>query len=166
MARLKFRFATTLKLCNCVRPFEPLVRNPHILTILGNFWPRRYDWSKFPMQLRLYQTDESSQILVQSQQPSGAPRGEVVLIHGLEGSGNAGYVLSMAWDALHSGFISHRFHMRTCGNTAHLCKTLYHGGLTSDLRSFLEARRSETKLPLYVVGFSLGVMSRLNWPEN
>ncbi len=42
----------------------------------------------------------------------------------------------MAWDALNAGFVAHRFHMRTCGGTAHLCKTLYHAGLTSDLRAF------------------------------
>ena len=28
--------------------------------------------------------------------------------------------------------------MRTCGGTAHLCQTLYHAGLTSDLLTFLE----------------------------
>jgi predicted alpha/beta-fold hydrolase len=78
----------------------------------------------------------------------------VVLLHGLEGGGDAGYIVSMAWAALHAGFVSHRFHMRTCGGTEKLCKTLYHGGLTSDLRSFLE--QTPTNLPRFLVGFSLG----------
>jgi hypothetical protein len=60
----------------------------------------------------------------------------------------------MAWHALHAGFIAHRFHMRTCGDTAHLCKTLYHGGLTSDLRTFIETLPHNR--PVFVVGFSLG----------
>ena len=94
-------------------------------------------------------------MLVQTQRPAGEPVGHVVLLHGLEGNGEAGYIRSMAWDALNAGFIAHRFHMRTCGGTAHLCKTLYHAGLTSDLRAFLE-RRVEVRLPVFLIGFSLG----------
>ena len=120
--------------------FNPLFRNPHVLTILANFWPRDYDMSRFPMESRLIRTDADTQVLVQTQRPEGEPAGQVVMLHGLEGDGEAGYIRSMAWDALNAGFIAHRFHMRTCGGTAHLCKTLYHAGLTSDLRAFLKAR--------------------------
>ena len=119
-----------------MRPFEPLFRNPHILTILGNFWPRDYDEASYPVESRLVRTEDNTHVLVQTQRPLGEAAGEVVLAHGLEGSGDAGYIRSMARAALEAGFVAHRFHMRTCGGTAHLCKTLYHGGLTSDLRVF------------------------------
>ena len=33
-----------------MRAFEPLFSNPHLLTILGNFWPRDYDFSRFPIE--------------------------------------------------------------------------------------------------------------------
>src|SRR5665213_2013318 len=138
-----------------MRPFEPLFSNPHVLTILGNFWPREYDFSRFPMESRFVRTDEDTQVLVQKQRPLAAPVGETVLLHGLEGNGESGYIRSMAWDALQAGFIVHRFHMRTCGGTAEQCKTLYHAGLTSDLRVFLEGRRG-SGLPLFLIGFSLG----------
>jgi hypothetical protein len=137
-----------------MRPYEPLFKNPHTSTILANFWPRKYDWSEFPMQDRLIQTDPDTQVRVQTQHPRTEPLGEIVLVHGLEGGGDAGYIVSMAWHALHAGFITHRFHMRTCGDTAHLCKTLYHAGLTSDLRTFLESL-PRTR-PVFLVGFSLG----------
>src|SRR5580700_9446002 len=140
-----------------MRAFEPLFRNPHILTILANFWPREYDLSRFPIENRLIRTDEDTQVLVQTQHPAVEPLGHVVLLHGLEGSGEAGYIRSMAWDVLNAGFIAHRFHMRTCGGTAHLCRTLYHAGLTSDLRTFLEASQDERNgLPVFLIGFSLG----------
>jgi predicted alpha/beta-fold hydrolase len=140
-----------------MRAFEPLFRNPHILTILGNFWPRKYDFARFPVENRLIQTDGETQVLVQTQRPAGPALGEIVLLHGLEGSGEAGYVRSMAWAALQAGFIAHRFHMRTCGGTAELCKTLYHAGLTSDLQVFLEQLRGEGRnLPVFLIGFSLG----------
>lgn len=140
-----------------MQPFVPIVRNPHALTILGNFWPRGYDFAPFPENRRLIQTDPDTQVLVVSQHPVTAPLGQVVLLHGLEGSSDAGYMRSLAWQTLSAGFITHRFHMRTCGGTAHLCKTLYHGGLTSDLREFLKLARSEQpNLPIFPIGFSLG----------
>ena len=140
-----------------MRAFEPLFKNPHILTVLANFWPREYEFSRFPIEYRVIQTDPDTQVLVQTQRPSGAPLGHVVLLHGLEGSGEAGYIRSMAWDVLNTGFTAHRFHMRTCGGTAQMCKTLYHAGLTSDLRVFLESLASERAgLPVFLIGFSLG----------
>jgi predicted alpha/beta-fold hydrolase len=140
-----------------VRPFEPLLRNPHALTILGNFWPRGFDFSPFSVTDELVQTDPDTQVRVVSARPKGEPIGEVVQLHGLEGGAQSGYMVSMAWTAVSAGFISHRFHMRTCGGTAHLAKTLYHAGLTSDLRFFLEKRRREgSELPIFLVGYSLG----------
>ena len=143
------------------RPFEPLSRNPHVLTVLGNFWPREFDFAAHPSEGRLIRTDPDTQVLVLTQQPSGTPVGEVVLLHGLEGGGDSGYIVSMAWHALQSGFIVHRFHMRTCGGTEKLCKTLYHAGLTSDLRAFLEQtvqlqKARDRRLPVFLIGFSLG----------
>jgi predicted alpha/beta-fold hydrolase len=140
-----------------MRPFEPLFRNPHLLTILGNFWPRDYDETPYTPENRLVRTDEDTQVLVQTQRPLGDRLGELVLVHGLEGSADAGYIRSLANLALRSGFIVHRFNMRTCGGTADLCKTLYHGGLTVDLRVFLERLRAEGRgLPVFLTGFSLG----------
>jgi len=140
-----------------MRAFEPLFTNPHLLTILANFWPRKYDTSRFQIENKLVRTDEDTEVLVQTQRPSAAPVGHVVLLHGLEGNGDSGYIHSMAWDVLNAGFIAHRFNMRTCGGTAHLCKTIYHGGLTSDLRTWLELLEGERSgLPVFLIGFSLG----------
>lgn len=137
-----------------MRPFIPLVRNPHLLTILGNFWPRKFDFSRWPVESRLIRTDPASQVLVQTQSPENA-RAEVVFVHGLEGGGDAGYIVSMAHACLSAGFVTHRFHMRTCGGTEHLTRTLYHAGLTSDLRVFL-TQHEGPRLPVFLVGFSLG----------
>jgi len=109
------------------------------------------------MEHRLIQTDPDTQVLVQTQYPADDPVGEVVLLHGLEGGGDSGYIVSMAWHALKAGFIAHRFHMRTCGGTERLCKPLYHAGLTSDLKSFLEQTAALGRnLPVFLIGFSLG----------
>jgi len=136
-----------------VRPFVPIVSNPHALTILGNFWPRALDFSPFPSTRSLYQTEPDVQVLVETQTPP-QPKAEIVLVHGLEGASDAGYMRTLAHRALASGFTTHRFHMRTCGGTEHLCTTLYHGGLTSDLLAYLKLLNSS--LPVFLTGFSLG----------
>jgi hypothetical protein len=139
-----------------LRPFRPFVANNHILTIAGNFWPRRLDTERYPVESKLYRTEPDVQVLMQSQRPAGAQVGEVILAHGLEGSGQSGYMLSLAQAGLEAGFAMHRFHMRTCGGTAHLCPTLYHAGLTSDLLWVLREFERQGRTPVYLVGFSLG----------
>jgi predicted alpha/beta-fold hydrolase len=137
-------------------PFEPLVRDAHLQTVLAHYWKRPNADVDFPVERRLFETEPGVQVLVLSQRPDREARGEVVMVHGLEGSGDAGYMRSLSAAALRAGFAAHRFHMRTCGGTEHLCQTLYHAGLTSDLREVLRQIRREAGAPAFVVGFSLG----------
>lgn len=134
--------------------YQPLFRNSHLQTVAGHFWPRPRVTA--PVERRLYRTDPSTQVLVESQRPAQPAAGEVVLIHGLEGSGEAGYMRGLSAAAVRSGFAAHRFHMRTCGGTARLCRTLYHAGLTSDLLAVLRVFREEGRGPVFLAGFSLG----------
>jgi hypothetical protein len=137
-------------------PFDPLFRNPHLQTIAGHFWKRPSDGG-VPIERRLYRTEPQVQVLVESQRPEpGAAAGEIVLLHGLEGSGASGYMRGMAAAALREGFAVHRFHMRTCGGTERLCSTLYHAGLTSDLLAVLRQFQLEGRAPVFLVGYSLG----------
>jgi hypothetical protein len=137
-------------------PFDPLLRSPHLQTIAAHFWKRPDVAAEFPMERRLYRTEPDVQVLVCSQRPHGKARGEIFMVHGLEGSGEAGYIRSLSTAALRAGFAAHRFHMRTCGGTEHLCRTLYHAGLTSDLLAVLREFRGEGCAPAFLVGFSLG----------
>ncbi len=84
----------------------------------------------------------------------------IVLAHGLEGSGESGYMRSLAQAGLEAGFAISRFHMRTCGGTAHLCPTLYHAGLTSDLLAVPQQFEQQGRTPVYLAGFSLGGNAR------
>lgn len=136
--------------------FHPLFRNPHLQTIAGHLWKRPPD-DAVPVERRLFQTEPDVQVLVESQRPAaGGAAGELVLVHGLEGSGKSGCVRGMAAAALREGFAVHRFHMRTCGGTERLCSTLYHAGLTGDLLAVLRQFQAEGRAPAFLVGFSLG----------
>jgi predicted alpha/beta-fold hydrolase len=133
------------------RPFEPLFRNPHLETISAHYWPRPDAEAAFPTERCFVSTEPEVEVLVESQRPE-ATAGDIVLVHGLEGSGKAGYMRSMSAAGVRAGFAVHRFHMRSCGGTDDRSRTLYHAGLTSDLLFFLR----RLGRPAYVVGYSLG----------
>ena len=109
----------------------------------------------FPVQVKLYDTEPGVRVLVHSQHPAGEPVAQVIVIHGLEGSSDAGYARSVAHELLHAGWAVHRFNMRSCGGTEHLSgPSLYHSGQTSDLLSVL--RQIKAGAPVYLIGYSLG----------
>jgi len=137
-------------------PFHPVLRSPHLQTIASHFWPRPESRARYPMASRLFTTEPGVQVLVTSQRPERPALGEIVTVHGLEGSGEAGYIRSLAAAALPRGFAVHCFHMRTCGGTERLCQTLYHAGLTSDLRAVVGEFQREGRGPIFLAGFSLG----------
>jgi predicted alpha/beta-fold hydrolase len=136
--------------------FHPLFRNSHLATIAGNFWPRRIDEARFPSKRVVYRTDERNSVLVYEHQPATAPKGQLLLLHGLEGSSDAGYFASLTQDALTRGFGVHRANLRTCGGTEELCETMYHSGLTGDTVSILHELQRRRNGPVFVAGFSLG----------
>ncbi len=136
--------------------FAPFFTNAHLATLAGNFWPRPKSESRWPVETVLYRTEPDVQVLVHAQRPQNEPRGEVILVHGLEGSSEAGYVRSMAYAALEAGYAAHRFNMRSCGGTEPYASSNYHSGQTGDLLHVIRERKRHGGLPLYAVGFSLG----------
>jgi predicted alpha/beta-fold hydrolase len=136
--------------------FEPLFRNPHVATIAGNFWPRKIDEERFPAFRREYCIDSRTTVVAFEHQPTNAPHGQIVFLHGLEGSAAAGYVVSFAQEALVRGYSVHRLNLRTCGDTEELCETMYHSGLTGDTKVVLERLQERGLGPNFLVGFSLG----------
>ena len=140
-----------------MKPFAPLLPNPHLATIAANFWPRRFEEWRYPVEAKLFNTEADARILVHVQRPKlEKPKGEVVLVHGLEGSSNSGYMQSLAQTLLDDGWVVHRTNIRSCGGTEFLCNTLYHAGLTNDLFAYLMDLDRQRRTPIHLVGFSLG----------
>jgi predicted alpha/beta-fold hydrolase len=143
-----------------LQPFVPFFRNPHLLTIAGNYWRRDLDERRFPLETKFYDTEPGVQVLVHSQAPAGEPIAHLILVHGLEGSSSAGYARSLAQVALEAGCATHRFNMRSCGGTEHLSgRTLYHSGQTSDLLAVVQQisrQQLPRNAPVFLAGFSLG----------
>lgn len=62
-------------------------------------------------------------------------------------------MLTLANRALQQGFDVVRLNVRSCGGTERLSPTLYHSGLTDDLRSVIEQLSPQD---VYLIGFSMG----------
>ena len=139
-----------------MRPFEPFFKNPHLATIAGNFWPRPKSEHRWPVETHDYETEPGVRVRAHSQRPEGEPRGELILVHGLEGSSQAGYARSMARAALEAGYATHRMNLRSCGGTEALALSNYHSGQTSDVLHVVRERRRASGLPVFLAGFSLG----------
>jgi predicted alpha/beta-fold hydrolase len=139
-------------------PFQPLFRSAHLLTISANYWNRVLDISRFPVRTILHETEPGVRVLVQVQDPRVDSGRHLVIVHGLEGSGESGYARSLAQKALENDVVVHRFHMRSCGGTeAHSGAVLYHSGQTGDLLAVLrQIRRGSPHARIHLAGFSLG----------
>ncbi|HTM12702.1 MAG TPA: alpha/beta fold hydrolase [Bryobacteraceae bacterium] len=93
--------------------------------------------------------------MIRTQTPE-SPVGELILVHGLEGSSESGYARSMAAAALEAGYVVHRYNMRGCGGSPWHPKANYHSGQTGDLLHVARERKRASGLPLFAVGYSLG----------
>jgi len=138
-----------------IPPFDPLFRNGHLATLVGNFWSRPISESRWPVRDTHYEPEPGVQVLVREQTPEQA-RADLILVHGLEGTSESGYMRSMAHAALSAGFATHRYNMRGCGGSPWSLKANYHSGQTEDLLFIAKHLRRTNLRPLYIVGFSLG----------
>jgi predicted alpha/beta-fold hydrolase len=140
-------------------PFEthPLLRNAHLMTLAAAVWPRRLSRLSRAAE-RLFEVEPGSRILAQCHwQPGVRRHPTLVLVHGLEGSSESGYMLGNAERAFAAGFNVVRLNQRNCGGTERLTPTLYHSGLSDDYRAVLVELVERDALPeLFFAGYSMG----------
>ena len=143
------------------RPFKPPAGlcNGHIMTIVGSLRPRTFSILNHARpERREFRTEPGTRVVALCHwQPQPRLCPTIIIIHGLEGSADAKYVLGTSDKGFKSGFNVLRLNVRGCGGTAHLSPRLYHSGLTVDLHSLISELIENDKLPeLYLVGFSMG----------
>jgi predicted alpha/beta-fold hydrolase len=142
------------------KPFRPhpAFRGGHAQTLAAFAWPRRFRLRERDDETRLFNVGPNTQVLAHCRwQNSRAEHPTVVLWHGIEGSSDAVYMLATAQKAFRLGFNVVRMNLRNCGGTEHLTPTLYHGGLTEDLRAVVkELIECDGLGRLFLIGFSLG----------
>ena len=149
--------ADTLRRADWFIPYYPLIRHGDVQTIVARYWPRSLDPRRYPTQSRFFTTDADTTVLAKvNELDSGLAadqRPTVIALHGLTACDQAPYMVTSAQAALSAGFDSIRLNMRNCGGTEHLCKTLYHSGLTHDLRRVVDEFAPR---PVCILGYSMG----------
>jgi uncharacterized protein len=140
------------------RPFVAprFLRAGHTMTIFSALYPRKFALP--PTARREFETEPGVRVATYCHwQQEREARPTLVLVHGLEGSAEARYVLGAAAKAWHAGFNVVRMNVRNCGGTAHLAPGLYHSGLTADLRGVTCELIERDGLPsVWWGGFSMG----------
>lgn len=142
-----------------MRTFEPypLLRNPHLQTLASTFLIRHFP-SLPPSVVRDFEVESGTRIrgfchwqAVPRQHPT------LVLVHGLEGSADSGYMLGLAERAFTIGWNAVRLNQRNCGGTESLTPTLYNSGLSGDFRAVLMEFIEADSLPeIFFAGYSMG----------
>ncbi|MDE3105210.1 MAG: alpha/beta fold hydrolase [Acidobacteriota bacterium] len=139
--------------------------NGHLQTIVGNYLPRR---GVLPQaEAHLVEVSPSreggqaaSQVLCHCHWQPGPQRASAhtaLIVHGLEGSSSSQYVLGNAAKLWAAGCNVIRMNMRNCGNTEHLTPTLYHSGLSGDVRCVLQHFLDLYSLEsIALIGYSMG----------
>jgi predicted alpha/beta-fold hydrolase len=137
---------------------HPAIKNAHAQTIISSLLRRRTELLNQNTEPRYFDPAPGVRLLAYcswQSLPKESPT--LITVHGLEGSSESGYMRGTAEKALKAGFNVLRLNMRNCGGTAHLTESLYHAGLTDDVRAIIsELSESDGLKEIYLAGFSLG----------
>jgi predicted alpha/beta-fold hydrolase len=131
---------------------HPLMRQPHLQTILGSLARPR---PPLPMRHERLELADGDFVDLGF---AGEGRGPIaVLIHGLSGGFESKYLRGTARQLLQRGFRCVVFQQRGAGPEPNRLPRTYHHGASHDLGEVLaELRRREPHTPLYAIGWSLG----------
>jgi uncharacterized protein len=128
----------------------------HLQTIYSNFQRRE---NRLPApEDRLFAVEPESQVLCHCHwQPDRSARTTLIIVHGLEGSSESGYVIGTANRAWAAGINVVRMNMRNCGDTERLSPTLYNSSMSGDVGAVARTLISEDSLSsIAIAGFSMG----------
>jgi uncharacterized protein len=133
-----------------------LVRGGHLQTLAGFFLVRNI---KLPTpEDRYIEVAPGVQILCHCHwQPDRRNALTLILVHGLEGSSESGYMVGVAQKALAADMNVVRVNQRNCGGTDHLAPTLYNSSLSGDVAAVAHNVIERDKIPRFALaGFSMG----------
>ena len=136
---------------------HPRLRNGHIMTVYS--WARRRPAPVLPApDVRFFDVAPRTRVSADCYwQPDRSQHPAILMLHGLEASSSAHYMLGVAAKAFAAGMSAVLLNQRNCGGTEHLAPGLYHSGLTEDpvyVLNELIARDGIQRVG--VAGYSLG----------
>jgi uncharacterized protein len=138
--------------------FQPrrFVRGGHLQTLAGFFLVRNI---KLPApEERYVEVASGVSILCHCHwQPDRRQPLTLILVHGLEGCSDSGYMLGVTQKALAAGMNVVRVNQRNCGGTDHLAPTLYNSSLSGDIVAVARHVIERDQVSRFALaGFSMG----------
>jgi predicted alpha/beta-fold hydrolase len=142
-----------------IPPFRPhaLFRGGHAQTIAGAYWP--YRRPRYRARHHIVALPDGDQLVLHDDcPPNWKPTDRTaLLIHGLAGCHESGYMVRIAHKLHARGVRSLRMDLRGCGAGMSLARLPYHSGRSEDAAAALESiARHLPQSPTTLVGFSLG----------
>jgi uncharacterized protein len=140
-------------------PFEPhpLVRGAHAQTLVGAYLPTRH--RRYQATRRTVALADGDHLVLHDDCPPRWRPGDrsALLIHGLGGCHESGYMRRIAHKLNDRGVRAFRMDLRGCGAGAALARLPYHSGRSEDAAAALGAIAEWLpESPTTLVGFSLG----------
>lgn len=135
----------------------PLLRNPHVQTVLGALVPGQ--GCPPPEQRHLVRLADGDCLVLHNNTPPGWKAGDplALLVHGLSGSHASPYICRLAALLLARKVRVVRVDLRGTGAGLALARNVYHAGRSDDVRAALaEIHRWSPVSPLMMIGLSLG----------
>ena len=142
------------------KPFlpHPLFISGHAQTLSGYAWPRSFRMTEHRHdEKRFFEVEPGIKLLGYCRWLTDRKtRPTLIIVHGLEGSSDARYMLGTAAKGLREGFNTVRLNLRNCGNTEHLTPTLYNSGMSNDLLAIVnELYERDGLRNIFLVGYSM-----------
>ena len=139
------------------------LRNAHLQTVAGNFWPRPRFALPFEAREVVVDAVDGSRVLCHcSWQRDGAgsvrrERLAVVLVHGLEVSSDSRYIRGIAARLWAAGMHVVRMNQRNCGGSERLTPRLYNSALSADVGAVVDWVAATSGVErVALVGYSMG----------
>lgn len=135
----------------------PLLGNAHVQTVLGTLLPARP--LPYPGTERLVELPDGDKLVLHEAAPPDWPAGGqiAVLVHGMGGTHDSGYMRRLACLLLAHGLRVVRLDLRGCGRGAAYARRTYNAACSADVRAALaDLEQNYPTSPLLLVGFSLG----------
>lgn len=132
------------------------LRGGHLQTLAGFFLVRS---SRLPPpEDRYVEVAPGVKILCRCHwQPDRRKALTLLIVHGLEGSSESGYVIGVARKGLAAGMNVVRVNQRNCGGTNHLAPTLYNSSLSGDIAAVARNLVEQDRVARFALaGFSMG----------
>jgi uncharacterized protein len=135
---------------------RPWLRNRHLQTLATRFLRRGNNLP--PPERRVFEVEPGVSVACLCHwQPDRQSALTVLIVHGLEGSCDAPYVIGTAAKAWAAGMNAVRMNIRSCGGTEDLSRSMYNCGLSRDVAALTRALIQEDSLRrVALVGFSMG----------